>query len=62
MTITFYKTADDPRKLDKAMHNISANDTAVTATVNNTADTINLLSPDFLVASNNLYFTATHIF
>lgn len=62
MTITFYKTSDDPRKLNKTMINIGANDAAVTAPVNNTADTINLLSPDFIVASNNLYFTATHIF
>lgn len=62
MTIIFYKTADDPRKVDKHMDNIGAGGAEVSATVTNTADTINLLSPYFIVASNDLYFTATHVF
>ena len=62
MTISFYKTYDDPKKLDKAMLPIGSGQSTLTATINNTAETISLLSPTFIVATNNLYFTATHIF
>ena len=62
MTILFYKTTDDPKKLDKAMTEIGGGTTTLSADVNNTGETITLLSPSFIVASVNLYFTATHIF
>lgn len=62
MTISFYKTNDDPKKLDKSMLPIGSGQGTLTATVNNTAETISLLSPTFILATNNLYFTATHIF
>ena len=62
MTISFYKTNDDPKKLDKSMLPIGSGQGTLTATINNTAETISLLSPTFIVATNNLYFTATHIF
>ena len=61
MVIEFYKTTDDPKKINKTMDNIGSGTTTLSATVNNTADSITLLSPIFLVASNTLYFTATHI-
>lgn len=61
MTIYFYKTTNDPKKLDKAMTQIGTGSTTLSADVNNTAETITLLSPSFIVATNTLYFTATHI-
>lgn len=62
MTISFYKTNDDPKKLDKNMLPIGSGQGTLTAPVNNTSETISLLSPTFILATNNLYFTATHIF
>lgn len=62
MTISFYKTTDDPKKLNKSMLPIGSGQGTLTATVNNSAETISLLSPTFILATNNLYFTATHIF
>ena len=59
--IEFYKTTDDPKKIDKAMSQIGSGQTTLAATINNLADSITLLSPVFIVKSNNLYFTATHI-
>lgn len=61
MTILFYKTLDDPKKLNKAMLPIGSGETTLSADVNNTAETISLLSPSFILAYNSLYFTATHI-
>ena len=61
MTIEFYKTTDDPKKLDKTMSSIGSGETTLSAPVNNTEETISLLSPSFILASNTLYFTATHI-
>lgn len=62
MTISFYKTADDPKKLNKTFTNVGSGEATLSATVNNTDDTITLLSPAFIVASNSAYFTATHIY
>lgn len=62
MTISFYKTNDDPKKLDKNMQPIGSGQGTLTAPVNNTSETISLLSPTFILATNNIYFTATHIF
>lgn len=62
MTISFYKTTDDPKKLNKSMLSIGSGQGTLTAPVSNTAETISLLSPTFILATNSLYFTATHIF
>lgn len=56
MTISFYASSDDPKKLDKAMGTAIASPNVI-----NTDDTISLLNPSFLVVSNNAYFTATHV-
>lgn len=61
MTISFYKTNDDPKKLNKTMLPIGSGQGTLTATVNNTAETISLLNPTFILATNSIYFTATHI-
>lgn len=57
MTISFYASSDDPKKLDKAMGTAIASPNVI-----NTDDTISLLNPSFLVVSNTAYFTATHVF
>lgn len=62
MTIDFYKTLDDPKKINKTMLPIGSGSSTISANVNNTNDSITLLNPNFLVASNMAYFTATHIF
>ena len=56
MTISFYASSDDPKKLDKSM-----GDAIASPNVINTDDTISLLNPSFLVVSNTAYFTATHV-
>ena len=56
MTISFYASSDDPKKLDKAMGTAIASPNVI-----NTDDTISLLNPSFLVVSNTAYFTATHV-
>ena len=56
MTIVFYASSDDPKKLDKAMGTAIASPNVI-----NTDDTISLLNPSFLVVSNAAYFTATHV-
>lgn len=61
MNVEFYKTTDDPKKLDKTMSSIGSGATTLTAPVNNTAATVSLLRPSFVLASNTLYFTATHV-
>lgn len=62
MTILFYQSPDDPRKLNKTMNNVGSGEATFSAAVNNTDDTITLLSPSFIVASNVNYFSATHVF
>lgn len=62
MNILFYQCSDDPRKLDKTMNNVGSGEATLSAAVNNTDDTITLLSPSFIVASNVSYFSATHVF
>lgn len=62
MQISFYKTSDDPKKLAKTFEKIGTGEATLSATINNTNNTIYLLRPSFLVASNSLYFTATHIY
>ena len=62
MTITFYQSSDDPRTVNKTMNGIGGGEQTLSATVNNTEDTISLLSPSFIVASNSNYFSATHIY
>lgn len=57
MTISFYASSDDPKKLDKAMGTAIASPNVI-----NTDDTISLLNPSFLVVSNAAYFTATHVY
>ena len=57
MTIVFYASSDDPKKLDKTMGNPIASPNVI-----NTDDTISLLNPSFLVVSNAAYFTATHVY
>lgn len=61
MTILFYQSPDDPKKLDKTMNSIGSGEATLQANVNNTDDTISLLSPGFIVASNATYYSATHI-
>lgn len=61
MNVEFYKTTDDPKKLDKTMSNIGTGESTLTAPVNNTEATISLLRPSFVLASKTLYFTATHV-
>lgn len=61
MTITFYQSPDDPRKVNKTMNAVGGGEQTLSATVNNTDDTISLLNPAFIVASNSNYFSATHI-
>ena len=58
MTIIFYKSSDDPKKVNKTLTLVGSADGVP---VNNTEDTISLLSPGFIVSSSNSYFTATHI-
>ena len=62
MTITFYKSPDDPRTVNKTMNAIGGGEQTLSATVNNTDDTISLLNPGFIVASNTNYFSATHVY
>lgn len=57
MTISFYASSDDPKKLDKTMGTAIASPNVI-----NTDDTISLLNPSFLVVSNSAYFTATHVY
>lgn len=61
LSIEFYKTTDDPKKINKTMNVIGSGESTLSATINNMADSITLLSPVFIVKQNNLYFTATHI-
>ena len=58
MTIIFYKSSDDPKKVNKTLTLVGSADGVL---VNNTEDTISLLSPGFIVSSSNNYFGATHI-
>lgn len=61
MIIQFYQSPDDPKKLDKTMNSIGSGEATLQATVNNTDDTISLLSPGFILASNTSYYSATHV-
>lgn len=62
MQISFYKTSDDPKTLLKTFEKIGTGEATLSVPVNNTNNTISLLHPTFIVASNSLYFTATHIY
>ena len=62
MTILFYQSPDDPKKVDKTMNIVGSGEATLQATVNNTDDTVSLLSPGFIVASNTTYYSATHIY
>lgn len=61
MIIQFYQSSDDPKVLDKTMNSIGSGEATLQANVNNTDDTISLLSPAFILASNTTFYTATHI-
>ena len=62
MTILFYQSPDDPKKIDKTMNSVGSGEATLQANVNNTDDTVSLLSPGFIVASNTTYYNATHIY
>lgn len=62
MIIQFYQSPDDPKILNKTMNPIGSGEATLQANVNNTDDTISLLSPAFILASNTTYYNATHIF
>ena len=61
MNITFWKTSDDPRTVNKTMTKVGSGEATLTTDVNNTAETISLLNPVFIVKSNSAYFNATHV-
>lgn len=61
MIIQFYQSPDDPKKLNKTMNPIGSGEATLQATVNNTDDTVSLLSPGFILASNTSYYSATHV-
>lgn len=62
MLITFLKSNDDPRVVNKTMFNAGSGGAALTASVHNLSESINLLSPVFVVASNTEYLNATHVY
>ena len=61
MIIQFYQSPDDPKKVNKTMNPIGSGEATLQATVNNTDDTVSLLSPGFILASNTSYYSATHV-
>ena len=62
MTILFYQSPDDPKKVDKTLNAVGSGEATLQANINNTDDTVSLLSPGFIVASNTTYYNATHIY
>lgn len=59
MTILFYKSSDDPKKVNKTLTLVGSADGVP---VSNTDDTISLLSPGFILQYSSTLTTATHIY